>query len=246
MIGIVASRLVERHQPPGRDDRAARARRAGGSGRSIEAFDLLGGLQRVLRAPACATAATARRRAWSSSAAALDEFAAAFAAHASSALGAGDMLVRSERVDAVVRGDELGMELAEELQTLAPFGARQPGGVAAGRATRRFADPRPMGEGRHVRFTVHSRRRRARAGRGVRQRRTRCRWPTASPPTRPSRSRSTSGTASASRGWCCAAPSRRRRARSQPDGGRRGGPTQELLLFALPEQAFDRLAIRYP
>ncbi len=48
------------------------------------------------------------------------------------------------------------MELAEELQTLAPFGRANPT-VSLLVRDARFRDRRPMGEGRHVRFTVHRR-----------------------------------------------------------------------------------------
>ena len=71
-------------------------------------------------------------------------------------------MVAVERVDAVVGGDELGMTLAEELQTLAPFGRGNPG-VSLLVADATFRDGRPMGEGKHVRFTVESRGARARA-----------------------------------------------------------------------------------
>jgi len=54
------------------------------------------------------------------------------------------------------------MALAEELQTLAPFGRGNPP-VSVMVADATFADARPMGEGRHVRFTVESRGARARA-----------------------------------------------------------------------------------
>ena len=47
------------------------------------------------------------------------------------------------------------MELAEELQSLAPFGRGNPG-VSLLLADATFADVRPMGEGKHVRFTVQS------------------------------------------------------------------------------------------
>jgi single-stranded-DNA-specific exonuclease len=67
-----------------------------------------------------------------------------------------------ERVDAVVGGDELGMTLAEELATLAPFGRGNPS-VSLMLADASFRDGRPMGEGKHVRFTVESRGASARA-----------------------------------------------------------------------------------
>jgi single-stranded-DNA-specific exonuclease len=88
-------------------------------------------------------------------------FAQALDAHAERVLGPAD-LAPVEHVDAVVAGDELGMELAEELQSLAPFGRANPG-VSLMVADASFSDARPMGEGKHVRFTVHSRGARARA-----------------------------------------------------------------------------------
>jgi single-stranded-DNA-specific exonuclease len=159
VIGIVASRLVERSRRPvvmvALDGATGR-----GSGRSIEAFDLLAGLT------ACAEHLT---RYGGHRAAAgmeiergrLEAFAEALDAHAARTLAPED-LVPVERVDAVVAGEELGMTLAEELQSLAPFGRGNPG-VSLMVAEARFADARPMGEGKHVRFTVESGGARARA-----------------------------------------------------------------------------------
>jgi single-stranded-DNA-specific exonuclease len=88
-------------------------------------------------------------------------FAAALHEHAARVLAPED-LVAVERVDAVVGGDELGMTLAEELALMAPYGQANPSvSLLVPDAT--FADLRPMGEGRHVRFSVHSRGARARA-----------------------------------------------------------------------------------
>ena len=159
VIGIVASRLVERHRRPvvmiALDGETGK-----GSGRSIEAFDLLGGLSacaRHLRGygghRAAAGLEIERGR--------VEEFAADMCAHADRVLAPEDM-VAVERVDAVVGGDELGMTLAEELQSLAPFGRGNPG-VSLLVADATFRDGRPMGEGKHVRFTVESRGARARA-----------------------------------------------------------------------------------
>jgi single-stranded-DNA-specific exonuclease len=89
------------------------------------------------------------------------DFRAELEAHAERSLAGGD-LSEVERVDAVVVGDDLGMTLAEELQTLAPFGRGNPS-VSLLLADATFTDGRPMGEGRHVRFTVESRGARARA-----------------------------------------------------------------------------------
>ena len=159
VIGIVASRLVERHRRP--VVMISLAGQTGkGSGRSIEAFDLLGGL--------AACAGHLGRYGGHRAAAGLEiergrvqEFAAALCAHAERVLEPRDM-VAVERVDAVVGGDELGMTLAEELQRLAPFGRGNPG-VSLLVADARFRDGKPMGDGKHVRFTVESRGVRARA-----------------------------------------------------------------------------------
>jgi len=159
VIGIVASRLVERSHRPvvliALDGDTGK-----GSGRSIDAFDLLGGLT--------ACGAHLLRYGGHSAAAGLEierarvaDFAAALSAHAARVLPPDD-LVAVERVDAVVGGEELGMALAEELQTLAPFGRGNPG-VSLLLTDATFADARPMGEGKHVRFTVESRGARARA-----------------------------------------------------------------------------------
>jgi len=159
VIGIVASRLVERSGRPvvlvALDDDTGR-----GSGRSIEAFDLLAALN------ACAP--HLRRFGGHRAAAGLElerarlgAFADALSAYAEEAL-AGIDLTAVERVDAFVEGAELGMGLAEEIARMAPFGRGNPG-VSLMVADATFADPRPMGEGRHVRFTVHSRGARARA-----------------------------------------------------------------------------------
>ena len=159
VIGIVASRLAERSGRPvvliALDGDTGK-----GSGRSIDAFDLLGGLTacggHLLRFGGHRAAAgleIERGR--------VEAFAAALAAHAERVLGPNE-LVPVERVDAVVGCDELGMDLAEELGRLAPFGRGNPA-VSLMVADATFTDSRPMGEGKHVRFTVESRGARARA-----------------------------------------------------------------------------------
>ena len=84
----------------------------------------------------------------------VDAFRAAFEAHAAATLRPED-LVPSERADAVVAGDELGLALAEELELLAPFGIGNPG-VSLLLPAARFSDPRTMGEGKHARFSVEA------------------------------------------------------------------------------------------
>jgi single-stranded-DNA-specific exonuclease len=159
VIGIVASRLAERNHRPvvliALEGDTGR-----GSGRSIAGFDLLegltacaGSLLRYGGHRAAAGLEIERRR--------VQEFAAALDDHAEQLLGP-EELVAVERVDAVVGGEDLGMALAEELQALAPFGRGNPG-VSLLVADATFRDGRPMGEGKHVRFTVESRGARARA-----------------------------------------------------------------------------------
>jgi len=152
VIGIVASRLVEKSGRPV-VLLAMDGDRGRGSGRSIDGFDLLGALT------ACAThlADYGGHRA----AAGLEierrnlpAFAEALERHARSLLG-GEQQLPVERVDAILDGSELGMELAEELAALAPFGRGNPT-VSLMLAGASLSDPRPMGEGRHVRFTVSS------------------------------------------------------------------------------------------
>ena len=87
--------------------------------------------------------------------------AAAFEAHAEAALSP-EELVPVERVDAVVAGDSLGLDLAEELDRLAPFGMGNPDVALLLRAAE-LSDPVAMGEGKHVRFTVKGGGARARA-----------------------------------------------------------------------------------
>jgi len=159
VIGIVASRLVEQSGRPvvliALDGAAGK-----GSGRSIEAFDLLAGLsaceEHLVRYGGHRAAAgleIERAR--------VGELADAFCAYAQRTLDPRE-LTPVERVDAVVAGEDLGMTLAEELQSLAPFGRGNPG-VSLMLADATFADVRPMGEGRHARFTVHAGGVRARA-----------------------------------------------------------------------------------
>ncbi len=150
VIGIVASRLAERHHRPFVLV-ALEGERGRGSGRSIAGFDLLGALDscaghlaRHGGHEAAAGLEIERGR--------LEGFGEAFAAHTERVLSE-EARVVSERVDAVVAGGELGMELAEELRALAPFGCANPAVSLLVRGAR-FAERRAMGEGRHVRFTV--------------------------------------------------------------------------------------------
>ena len=64
-------------------------------------------------------------------------------------------LVPEVRIDAVAQGDALSLDLAEELQQLAPFGMGNPNvSLLVPAAT--MSDPRAIGEGRHVSFTLEA------------------------------------------------------------------------------------------
>jgi len=159
VIGIVASRIAERHHRPVVMI-ALSGEQGTGSGRSIPGFDLLAGLeasaQHLIRhgGHRAAAGCTLDR-------AALESFRAAFCAHALAVLTPADLIPR-ERVDAVVAGDELGLDLAEELELLAPFGMGNPQ-VRLLVPAARLSDPRAMGEGKHLRFSVEAGGVRARA-----------------------------------------------------------------------------------
>ena len=153
MIGIVASRFSERHLKPAIVISIDAEGRGRGSGRSVPGYDLLGGLR------ACSE--HLERFGGHRAAAGLeidpdriDGFREAFMAHASAEIGSGER-VRTERIDAVVGGDRLGLPLAEELERLGPFGAGNPN-VSLLVPSARVRDVRGMGEGKHSRFNLHS------------------------------------------------------------------------------------------
>jgi single-stranded-DNA-specific exonuclease len=152
VIGIVASRIAERHHRPAILI-ALEGDEGSGSGRSIKAFDLLGGLHASAghllrygghRAAAGLTIASGE----------VDAFREVFLEHADSVLSDAD-LVPEVRIDAVAQGDALSLDLAEELQQLAPFGMGNPAvSLLVPAAT--MSDPRALGEGRHVSFTLNA------------------------------------------------------------------------------------------
>jgi single-stranded-DNA-specific exonuclease len=156
VIGIVASRIVERFHRPAiliaLDERDPAAP-GQGSGRSIPGFDLLGALN--VAAPhllrygghrAAAGLSVMPER--------IDAVREAIERHAEEVLTP-DLLQPVERVDAVVSGSELTLSLAEELLALEPCGLGNPG-VNLLVTGARFDSVRPMGEGKHARFAVTS------------------------------------------------------------------------------------------
>ena len=154
VIGIVASRMVERHDRPCVLIALDGDGQGRGSGRSIAAYDLHAGLgacaQHLTRFGGHRMAAGLEL-----DGGALAAFSAAFARHAGAQLAPGD-LRPARRVDAVVPGGALGLGLAEELGSLEPFGAgnREPLLLVP---AARIADVRGMGEdSQHARFSLVS------------------------------------------------------------------------------------------
>jgi hypothetical protein len=133
-----------------------------GSGRSVPGFDLLGGLD--------ASAEHLLRHGGHKAAAGLEigreddatAFRRAFCAHADEHADRGDARAGRDAVDAVVAGDELGMAGPRSSSSSRRSGRATPGVNLLSRRAR-AADPRPMGENRHVRFTVEAGGMRARA-----------------------------------------------------------------------------------
>ncbi len=150
VIGIVASRLVERFGRPvvlitGSEDGWK------GSGRSVARFDLHGALAACSehlerfgghRAAAGLSIDPAR----------IEAFAEAFAAHADAHLTEEDLWPVT-MIDAVVSGSDLTLPLAQELDRLAPFGLGNPDVTLLVPASQAVA-PATVGEGKHLRFRV--------------------------------------------------------------------------------------------
>jgi len=152
VIGIVASRLAETHQRPVVIV-ALDGEEGSGSGRSVPGFDLLAGLEacsdHLLRfgghraAAGCTVAASS-----------VEAFAADFEQHCA-AIFADQPVGAVDHADAVVGGDGLSMELAEQLAQLGPFGIGNPKPKLMIPGAR-LDGARPMGEGKHLRCTVNS------------------------------------------------------------------------------------------
>jgi single-stranded-DNA-specific exonuclease len=155
VVGIAASRLVERHFRP-TILLSVDGGRAKGSARSIPGFDLVAALgacdEHLTRYGGHRAAAGLELEAGH-----LDAFREAFIAHAADEIDPAE-LVRMERLDALVGvGREgIGMDLARQLETLGPFGMGNPGPrllVPSGR----LREVRPLGEeGKHSRFQLES------------------------------------------------------------------------------------------
>jgi single-stranded-DNA-specific exonuclease len=150
VIGIVASRLVERYHRPVVLI-AGGEREWKGSGRSTGSFDLHGGLaacsEHLVRFGGHRAAAGL-----SIDPGEIEEFATAFATHADASLSEAE-LAPVTVVDALVHGSDLTLDLCAELARLAPFGLGNPG-VTLLVAGCELRDVAAVGDGKHLRFRV--------------------------------------------------------------------------------------------
>ncbi len=150
VIGIVASRLVERYHRPVVLI-AGGEREWKGSGRSIGSFDLHGGLagcsEHLIRFGGHRAAAGL-----SIEPAQVEAFAAAFAAHADANLPEEELRPVTV-IDALVHGSELTLGLCAELARLAPFGLGNPAVILLA-AGCELSDVATVGDGKHLRFRV--------------------------------------------------------------------------------------------
>jgi single-stranded-DNA-specific exonuclease len=150
VIGIVASRLVERfHRPVVLITRSQDAWK--GSGRSISSFDLHGALA------ACSEHLERFGGHRAAAGLSIDEeripaFADAFAEYADEHIAPDDTF-EVVTVDAVVSARDLTLDLATELAQLAPFGLGNPDVTLLVAATEAVT-PSTVGEGKHLRFRV--------------------------------------------------------------------------------------------
>ena len=150
VIGIVASRLVERYGRPVVLI-AVGEQEAKGSGRSIPAYDLHAGLT------ACAGHLVKYGGHRAAAGLTIDPdaiaaFGSALAAHAEAAVSDRDLAPR-HRIDAVLAPAEVSLELADQLALLEPFGLGNPGVTLLAPAATLHAVEK-MGDGKHLRCGV--------------------------------------------------------------------------------------------
>jgi single-stranded-DNA-specific exonuclease len=161
VVGIVASRLAERLWRPVILVALDTGGMGRGSGRSVPGFDLLAALdscaEHLVRHGGHRAAAGLELEADR-----LEGFRRSFAECVAARIEDGESgQARREPVDAVVGGESLGLEVAEQLARLGPFGQGNPE-VRLLIAGAELGDVRPMGEGeRHARFSIRSGPRRA-------------------------------------------------------------------------------------
>jgi single-stranded-DNA-specific exonuclease len=154
VVGIVASRVVERYNRPAlvasiNEETGI----AGGSARSIPNFHLLNGLESV-RDVFLTCGGHAGAAGFSLEASRLEEAAERLDAYARSVLKP-EHLIPTHFADAEIDADELTGKSIVELQRLQPFGTanEEPRFIIRGT---RFKAYNPCGDGTHVQFKIHT------------------------------------------------------------------------------------------
>jgi len=152
VIGIVASRLVDKYYKPAILFNIANGK-AQGSARSIEGFDILEAI----------TACSSELNTFGGHAMAagltidvdkIDRFAAAFENYAAENWNT-DEFVRKLNIDAVCRLSDLSVPTVRSLAMLEPFGRGNPSPIFAARGIRLVASPRRVGrDGEHLQLAV--------------------------------------------------------------------------------------------
>ncbi len=152
VVGIVASRLVKAHGRPSVVI-ALEGDRGRGSARSVPGLDLHAAIgdaaEHLIGFGGHAAAAGVQIEAGQ-----VDGFRSDLGEAVAARIGT-DPVEPDIRFDIVAGGEDLGLGLAEELETLAPFGNANPG-VSVLIPGARVTDLREMGDGKHCRFTIVS------------------------------------------------------------------------------------------
>jgi single-stranded-DNA-specific exonuclease len=152
VIGIVASRLVDKYYKPAILFNIANGK-AQGSARSIEGFDILEAI----------TACSSELNTFGGHAMAagltidvdkIDRFAAAFENYAAENWNTDEFVSRLD-IDAVCRLSDLSVPTVRSLAMLGPFGRGNPSPIFAARGIRLVASPRRVGrDGEHLQLAI--------------------------------------------------------------------------------------------
>ena len=200
VIGIVASRLAERHMRPAILISLDSEGRGRGSGRSVPGFDLLGGAARPAPSIWGDSAGTEPPPAWRSTPGRVEAFRRRLRRRTPRRPSAPSQQVRTERIDAVVGGDRTRARPRRGAGAAGAFGVGNPGVQSARSLGSRAGRARQWGTAGTLASTCTA----ASTGRSPSPSAgPRYRWRRTRRSTRRCGSRSTSGTERSSPAWCC-------------------------------------------
>ncbi len=152
VIGIVASRLVDKYYKPAILFNTAGGK-AQGSARSIEGFDILEAIA-ACGSELISFGGHAMAAGLKADADKIDRFAAAFENYAAENWNANEFVSRLE-IDTVCRLSDLSVPLVKSLAMLGPFGRGNRAPIFAARGVRLAASPRRVGQnGEHLQLTI--------------------------------------------------------------------------------------------